>query len=212
MFTGIVEEVGVIKGIQNNGELIVLDISVDKVCKDIKIGDSISVNGVCLTLTKKNKNIISFDVMQQTIKKTDLNEIKNGDKVNLERSLRFNGDVSGHFVYGHVDGMRKILDIVNSPGKSYLEIEIQNEDKKYIVDKGSISVSGISLTIGEVNQQSIRLFLIPHTFENTILKDKKKKDLVNVEFDMIAKYVHKQQSLVKGVVDETLLRKTGFMS
>lgn len=212
MFTGIVEEVGIINAIQQNGELVLLDISADKVCKDIKIGDSISVNGVCLTLTKANRDLLSFDVMQETIKKTDLYDMKHGDQVNLERSLRVNGDVSGHFVYGHIDGTRKILNIVNKPGKSYLEIELQDEDKKYIVDKGSISISGISLTIGEVGLQSIRLFLIPHTFENTILQYKKKNDIVNVEFDMIAKYVYKQQNLSKGVVDETLLRKTGFMS
>ena len=209
MFTGIIEELGKIINITNKGDLKQIKIDTSVVYEDAVIGDSIAVNGVCLTLTKKDKNILSFDVMNETIKKTDLSSLTIGSYVNLESALKVGAKVSGHYVYGHIDGKRKILNLSNLPGKSYLDISVDKDDLKYIVNKGSISISGISLTIAEVHDNWIRIGLIPHTIENTILKNKKTGDPVNVEFDMLGKYVEKQKNNTKDITMDSL-RKAGY--
>jgi riboflavin synthase len=209
MFTGIIEQVGAVRGLTANGELKVFAIEINNAYNDTKIGDSISVNGVCLTLTRKAKNTLFFDAMAETLSKTNLGRLKHGDKVNLERSLRMDSYVSGHFVYGHIDGTREVQNIKKETGKSSIDINIEPSDRKYLVEKGSIAVDGISLTIGEVFQDKIRIFLIPHTMGNTTLMDKKAGDPVNVEFDMLAKYIAKQKQA--GPVTEEFLRKTGFV-
>ena len=209
MFTGIVEDLGKIVSITNKADLKQIKINTSIVYEDAVIGDSIAVNGVCLTLTKIDKNILSFDVMKETLKKTDLAFLTSGSYVNLERALKVGAKVSGHYVYGHIDGMRKIINLSNLPGKSYLDIAVNKEDLKYIVDKGSISISGISLTIAESHDTWIRIGLIPHTIENTILENKKKGDSINVEFDMLAKFADKKNKASKGITMD-FLRGAGF--
>lgn len=210
MFTGIVEETGVVKGIVPSGALKKIELSADVVIKGAKLGDSISVNGICLTITKIGKASLIFDVMKETSKKTNLEYLRAGDKVNLERSLKMGDPISGHFVYGHVDGVRKILDFDKDEKKSFIDIEISENDAKYVALKGSIAIDGISLTIGGVFKDKVRMFLIPHTLKNTILLSKKIGNLVNVEFDMLAKYLDRKVSLGKPV-NESLLKKTGFI-
>ena len=209
MFTGIIEELGKIVSISNKADLKQIKVDTNVVYEDAVIGDSIAVNGVCLTITKIDKKILSFDVMNETVKKTDLASLTNGSYVNLERALKVGAKISGHYVYGHIDGMRKIINLSNLPGKSYLDIAVNKDDLKYIVEKGSISISGISLTIAELHDTYITIVLIPHTIENTILRYKKKEDSVNVEFDMLAKLVDKQKNASKGITMD-FLRGAGY--
>jgi len=211
MFTGIVEKVGRITRITAKRGLHVLEIETEAPWKDVAPGDSIAVNGVCLTVTGKNRNRVTFDVMSETLSKSNLCMLKVKDAVNIERSLKVNSYLSGHFVYGHIDGMRKIVAFRKDSGRGMFEIGLRTGDYKYVVDKGSIAVDGISLTIGKVFSEKIRIFIIPHTLSNTILPHKKVGDVVNVEFDILAKYILRQSDKGSGVT-ERLLRDSGFMS
>lgn len=207
MFTGIVEEIGAVKSMISSGGLKKIEILAGLVLGGAKPGDSISVNGVCLTVVKKGKESLFFDVMKETIDKTNLGYLRRGDKVNLERALKAGDSVSGHFVYGHIDGMRKILGFEKNEKKSFIDFEMLENDAKYIVEKGSIAIDGISLTIGMVFRDKARIFLIPHTLKNTVLLSKKIGNFVNVEFDMVAKYLDKKAK----TIDEDLLKRTGFV-
>jgi len=209
MFTGIIEEIGTVKK-SVGSPLGTMSIETQGVISDVKIGDSIAVNGVCLTVTKVGANKspslqMSFDVRGETLSLSNLKDLKPGDKVNLESSLKAGGLISGHFVYGHIDGTRPVID----KGRDHIDIGIEKDDEKYVVHKGSVAVDGISLTIAKAHRESIRIFLIPHTLNNTTLLDKKKGDMVNIEFDMISKYVHKQHGVAKGVTGSSL-RDAGF--
>jgi len=187
MFTGIIEEIGKIKGKRYKGNGCEIIIEGDKIFEDLKIGDSISVNGVCLTVEViKNKNF-SVSLSSQTLKNTNLGEIKVGEYVNLERALKIGDRIGGHFLTGHVDFKTKIYSF-KKEGEFYLmRILIPKEYKKFIVKKGSIGIDGISLTIAETFENGIIIYLIPFTIENTNLKYKKEGDFVNIEIDIFAK-------------------------
>ncbi|KPK96794.1 MAG: hypothetical protein AMJ95_12265 [Omnitrophica WOR_2 bacterium SM23_72] len=189
MFTGIIEELGEVKSILPRSFATLIKIKAKKVQEDAKIGDSLSVNGVCLTLIKKESDALTFEVIPQTLRLTNLGVLKVSDKVNLERSLKMGDRLSGHFVTGHVDclGTIRRKNYINNNLK--YEIAVPVLFMKYVLPKGSIAVDGISLTIAQIKANTFSVFIIPHTLENTTLKIKGPSDKVNIEFDILAKKV-----------------------
>ena len=187
MFTGIIEEISKIIYLRKQRGLTV---DTEIVYKNSSLGDSISVNGACLTITGIKNKALTFDTMQETLSKTNLKYLKTGDFVNLERSLKPESRLGGHFVYGHIDGIRRIVELSPKGSKeSYIDIQLEIGDRKYLVEKGSVAIEGISLTIGKIFSDKLRVYLIPHTLENTTLKYEKKGNYVNVEFDILGKYI-----------------------
>jgi riboflavin synthase len=191
MFTGIIKELGTVRNISGLGNIYKLSVEIKDSASDAKIGDSIAINGACLTLTKKNKNMLDFDVMAETMRKTALGRLRPYDKVNIEYALKAHSPVGGHFVTGHIDCVGKITDIKRSSGEVSVEIVFPQEHKDLVVKKGSVALDGISLTVGDVVGNSMIVYIIPHTLNITTLGSKKRQDEVNIEFDMIGKYVVK---------------------
>ncbi|WPL38685.1 riboflavin synthase [Malacoplasma iowae] len=191
MFTGIIEEVGKIKKITKTSSGILLTISANKVLQDCKIGDSIAVNGICLTVTKFDSNSFSVDVMNETVKKTSLSKLSQNTCLNLERAMLINSRFGGHIVSGHIDGIGTICEIKKDGIASIFKINTSKEITKYIINKGSITIDGISLTVVGVNDVSFTVSIIPHTMFVSNLGHKKVGDIVNLENDCIAKYVEK---------------------
>lgn len=189
MFTGIIEEMGTMKEIQTvSKQAIRLTITAEKVLGDVKIGDSIAVNGVCLTVTSFTSDSFQVDVMPETIKATSLNTLEAGSKVNLERSMPANGRFGGHFVSGHVDSTGNINSKQKRDNAIYYTIAIPGDLAKFIMMKGSIAVDGISLTVFDYTENDFTVSLIPHTVAETVLGAKSEGDIVNIECDMLAKY------------------------
>lgn len=191
MFTGIVEEVGKVKNVKRSIKSSVLTIEGNKIFEDIHIGESICVNGVCLTVTTFNNNTFTADVMNETLIKSSLGKLKNGSYVNLERALSVNGRFGGHIVSGHIDGIGTIIKTENDDNAVWYTILAENNLMKYIVEKGSIAIDGISLTVAKVGENDFSLSIIPHTIQETILSHKSVGDIVNIENDIIGKYVEK---------------------
>lgn len=189
MFTGIIEEIGIIKNLEKKDNLITIEIEAKKITQELNIGDSIAVDGICLTCVNYKENFFSVNVMEQTLKISNLSYKKIGNKVNLERALKVNGRLNGHIVTGHITGTGKILKWIKSKEIGKIEILVDESLSKYIVSKGSITIDGISLTIGEIKGNIFSIYLIPHTLENTTLKDKKVGEVVNIEVDILAKYL-----------------------
>lgn len=189
MFSGIVEEKGIVAGIRKKENLIILSIKAKKVLKGVKIGDSISVDGACLTVTKIKDQVVDFDIMKETIDKTTLKFLKVGSEVNLEGALRINDRLGGHFVSGHIDGVGVIRKRISKPNYEEFQIEIPKPLSRYLAPKGSVSVDGISLTLGEVKKNVFRIYIIPHTLDVTTLGKKRDGDHVNIETDLLAKYI-----------------------
>ncbi len=213
MFTGIIEEIGTIILIKKLPRFLELQIKANIILDDIKIGDSIAVNGVCLTVTNNLQKILSFDVMLETISITTLKNLKTGSKVNLERSIATNGRFGGHFVYGHIDGIGKIKKITANGNTFTYEIAIADSLLKYCILRGSIAIDGISLTISKVNKDSIEVSLIPHTIKNTIIGENVVGSLVNLECDIIAKYIasFSQQLEKSTLINKDCLFKNDFI-
>ena len=191
MFTGLIEEVGKVKNITYLKDSAKLEIYCNNVIGDLKIGDSISVNGACLTATDVTDSGFTADVMTKTLELTALANLKIGDLLNLELAMKFTDRFGGHLVQGHVDAAAKITEISPSMEWTKFQIELPNHLLKYVVPQGSICLDGVSLTIGEILGQSVAVWLIPKTLEKTNLADKKVGDLVNVEVDLLAKYVER---------------------
>ncbi|CUS96582.1 riboflavin synthase alpha chain [Candidatus Kryptobacter tengchongensis] len=189
MFTGIIEEVGKVKSVAQKGKARVFAISSEKLLNDIKIGDSVAVNGVCLTVFEKLNEYFKVEAVEETIKKTNLGNLKTGDRVNLELSLKLGDRLGGHIVLGHVDTTGVIENILKLKNSWIFEIKFPIEFRKYIIPKGSIAVDGISLTIAEVDDSKFKVSIIPFTWENTNLKFKRSGDRVNLEFDFFGKYI-----------------------
>lgn len=190
MFTGIIEEKGTIKQIEQvSKKSIQLTIDALKVMEDIHVGDSIAVNGICLTVTDFSDDAFQVDVMPETMKATSLRMLEEGSQVNLERSMPADGRFGGHFVSGHVDGTGTIIRKKKQENAIYYDIKVPDELAIYMMTKGSIAVDGISLTIFGVNESTVTISLIPHTVSETILGDKNGGDIVNIECDMLAKHV-----------------------
>lgn len=195
MFTGIVEEKGVVWGLQKRKNLFMLTVSAQKVFKGLKIGESVAIDGVCLTAVSKKGSRVSFDVMKETLRRTTLKNLQKGSRVNLERSLRFGGRLGGHFVLGHVDGVGSIAKKIILPNYVEFQIVLDKKLMRYLVPKGSVCIDGISLTIGQVNKNRFSVYIIPHTLEVTTLGLKKVFDFVNIETDIIAKYITDKKKL-----------------
>lgn len=215
MFTGIVEEIGKIQNVIRNTKSSILTIEGDKIFEDIHIGDSISVNGVCLTVTTFSNNIFTADVMNETLSRSSLGKLKNGSYVNLERAMSANGRFGGHIVSGHIDGTGKIIKIEKDDNAIWYSIKVEDSLMKYIVEKGSIAIDGISLTIAKVSKNDFSVSIIPHTAQETILSHKSVGDIVNIENDVIGKYVEKLITFEKNKKDESnitidFLMKNGF--
>ncbi len=191
MFTGIVEEKGVVQSLEHKKNLMQLKVAADKIVAGTKIGDSVCVDGVCLTVTNMRGGTFSFDAMKETIDKTALKYLKPKSRVNLERSLKVSGRIGGHFVFGHVDGVGKIEKKVTLENYVRYDISLDKSLTPYIVAKGSIAIDGISLTVGEVKGKTFSVYIIPHTLKITTLGSKKKPDKVNIETDVLAKYILK---------------------
>lgn len=209
MFTGIVEEIGEIKTI-NKGQVIELVIDCPITSKKANLGDSISVNGVCLTVTKINNDLLSFNAVRETMERTCFQEFRVGTKVNLETALTLNKFIGGHLVSGHIDGIGKISNIVNIGDSKEITFVTDKNILKYIVEKGSVCVDGISLTVASVNSESFKIAVIPHTLNNTVLNYKNIGSSVNIENDIIGKYVERllNKDKEKSLMD--LLTEGGF--
>lgn len=191
MFTGIIEEVGTIESIKKGANSAVITIRADKVMEDLKLGDSVAMNGVCLTAASITGHSYSVDVMHETLNRTNLGELKGGSRVNLERAMQANGRFGGHIVAGHVDGTGRIRSMRKDDNAVWITVNTSSEVLKYIIDKGSITIDGISLTVARVDNRSFSVSVIPHTGVHTTLLEKKAGDTVNLENDMVGKYVEK---------------------
>jgi len=196
MFTGLVEEIGEVYSLNKRADGLVLGVKANKVLEDTKLGDSIAVNGVCLTVVKIDNNKLFFEVSNETLKKTNLKTIKQREKVNLERALKASDRLGGHIVQGHIDAEGKIKSMVNLGKHTQLKVEIPKDYSLFIIEKGSIAIDGISLTINSIENNVISINIIPHTLENTNLKHKKVGDNVNIEFDIFGKYILKAISIM----------------
>lgn len=191
MFTGIVEEIGTVKEIKRGQHSATLTIQASNILEDAKLGDSIAVNGICLTVTNLLSHSFCADVMHETLNRSSLAKLTPGSHVNLERAMQNNGRFGGHIVSGHVDGIGKILAIQKDDTAIWYTIQAQPEIMRYIVEKGSVTIDGISLTIARVSTDRFAISAIPHTVNRTILKERSEGDIVNLETDIIGKYVEK---------------------
>ena len=211
MFTGIVEGLGKVKRLTMKGADAALEIETAIELTDVSIGDSIAVSGACLTVTAKNKNIFTADVSAETLSRTTLKLLQIGHKVNLEKSLRVGGFVGGHFVLGHVDATGRILSQMQKSGSLILAVEMNDILSRYIVEKGSVAIDGISLTVNKLEKTRFYVNIIPHTAANTTLLTKKEGDLVNIETDVLGKYVEKLLHSPRGI-DKDFLAQHGFLN
>lgn len=191
MFTGIIEEVGTIKSIIHSSGSAVLTVNARQVTSDVKLGNSIAVNGLCLTVTSYSKTEFSADITPESLRRSSLGSLKNGSKVNLERAMPAVGRFGGHIVSGHIDGIGRISKIRRESNAVWYTIETDKSILKYIITKGSVALDGISLTVAEVSGNSFSVSVIPHTAENTILPLKNTGDFVNIENDCVGKYIEK---------------------
>lgn len=190
MFTGIIEELGTIQTIQKSGNSLVLTIQGKKVLEDARLGDSIAVNGVCLTVTKFNNRSFQVDVMPETFHSTSLALLKQGSLVNLERAMSSNGRFGGHFVTGHVDAVGQIVKKQPKENAIYMDITFSKEYNHLTLLRGSIALDGTSLTIFGLTENKVTVSIIPHTIRESVLGLKKVGEIVNIEFDMIGKYLY----------------------
>lgn len=191
MFTGLIEEIGLIKSLQHSGEASKISIEAKKILDDLKIDDSVSVNGVCLTVVEVSSTGFVAEAVEETIKKTTLSDISSGQKVNLERALTLSTRLGGHLVLGHVDTIGNIIEIRKQTLGTLIKLSYPLEFENYVVREGSICIDGVSLTISEVNGTNFMVSIIPHTAENTLISKYSRGTKVNLEFDIIGKYVEK---------------------
>jgi len=197
MFTGIVEEAGLVQAVTRRGKGWSLEVEAGVVMEEVRIGDSVAVNGCCLTVTEVKENKLIFDLLDETKEKTNLQSVQVGTRVNLESSLRADGKVGGHFVTGHIDGRAEVVKWGRSGEDWELEAEVPAGLERYVVPKGCVAIDGISLTIGRVVGRRFNVWIIPHTYEVTTLRDRKAGDKVNLECDLLAKYVEKMARIEK---------------
>lgn len=213
MFTGIIEEIGIVKTVQRSGNNSFIRIEAKKILSDIHLGDSIAVNGVCLTVTKADGSIFQADVMNETLNRSSLGKLVAGSTVNLERAMPINGRFGGHIVSGHIDGTGKIINIRNDGIAVWYTIEADNNIMRYTVEKGSIAIDGISLTVAKTGKNNFSVSIIPHTAGQTVLSSKKIGDIVNIESDIIGKYVEKLMNPISrdSIIDMKFLSEGGFL-
>lgn len=216
MFTGIVEELGLLRAVRSGADSARLIIEAKKVLEDIRLGDSIAVNGVCLTAVSVGDGVWAADVMAETLKKSNLGALKAGDRVNLERALRLSDRLGGHMVSGHIDGVGTITRLEKRDIATLVTIRAPAEVMRYIISKGSVAIDGISLTVVDFNPESFQVSLIPHTARLTTLGFKREGDTVNLEGDLIGKYVEKLlylrgESGQESKINMSFLAEHGFL-
>jgi riboflavin synthase len=197
MFTGIIEEIGKIEEISKHGHNLKLRVKAPKILTDLKVGDSININGACQTVIATNGDSFTVEAVEETLQKTNLGELKRNDGVNLERALRLSDRLGGHLVTGHIDCVGEIKSITKREGSFLYEFQLSEKYLAYLVEKGSVAVDGISLTVVEVKEYSFTVAIIPFTLENTTLGTKTVGDLVNIETDLIGKYVERMSTSKK---------------
>lgn len=215
MFTGLIEEIGRVQSIVKSTKSAKITVKASKVLEDVKIGDSISTNGVCLTVTEFDSKSFVVDVMAETVRRSNLNNLSPGDEVNLERALKVGDRLGGHIVSGHIDGVGTISKYEDEDNAVWITISASSELLRYIVQKGSIAIDGVSLTVAYVDNSVFKVSIIPHTKDVTTLLRKKVGDNVNLECDMVGKYIEKllgvkEQAPVKGGIDFNFLSEHGF--
>ncbi len=210
MFTGIIEEIGTVRGIRRGNRSVVLEIGAEKVLEDTKVGDSIATNGVCLTVTALGNSGFTADVMPETMERSNLGSLKPGDRVNLERALCLNARLGGHLVAGHIDGTGRISARVKDENAIWLTIKAAPEILRYVVEKGSVAIDGVSLTVAYVDEAVFKVSVIPHTQEETTLTGKPAGEVVNLENDMIVKYVEKLMKQPQKGLSLEFLQANGF--
>lgn len=218
MFTGIIEEIGMIEQVLKKSTTYELQIQAKEILHDIKVGASISVNGVCLTVTSFTNTNFTADIMPETLFASNIRYLQSGDPVNLERAMAANGRFGGHLVSGHIDGTGKIIAKRPVANAVYYEIEIDEHLTKFIVNKGSIAVDGTSLTVFDVTDHSFTISLIPLTMQDTVIGKKAVGDIVNIECDMIGKYIYRflnkeqdqQKNQEKSTITSEFLKEHGF--
>lgn len=210
MFTGIIEEIGIIKNITMGTKSCRLHIGGNVICDDLKLGDSVAVNGVCLTVAKITNDTFEADVMAETMRRSGLGNLKRGVCVNLERAMLLNGRFGGHVVSGHIDGMGTIINKVTEDNAVLFTVSANSDITKYIVFKGSVALDGISLTVANVTNDKFTVSIIPHTAKETTLLDKNIGDKINIECDVIGKYIEKFMSKNKSGITLEFLKENGF--
>lgn len=209
MFTGIIEETGVIRAVQRGAKSAVLTVEAKKILEDVHIGDSIATNGVCLTVTSVRGSCFTADVMNETLRRSSLGDLTPGSRVNLERAMAVNGRFGGHIVSGHIDGTGTVVSVRRDDIAVWYTIRTAPQLMRYIVEKGSIAIDGISLTVAAVETDRFSVSVIPHTAQETTLSEKRPGVTVNLENDVIGKYVEKLMQKDSGVTLE-FLAQNGF--
>ncbi|MEG0918826.1 MAG: riboflavin synthase [Anaerovoracaceae bacterium] len=217
MFTGIIEEVGTVRSVKISGQSAILEIQGSVVLCQLKLGDSIAVNGVCLTVTSFDSDCFTADIMHETMDKSSLKGLRMGHKVNLERAMASGGRFGGHIVSGHIDGVGRIVEITKDFNATWYGIKCSKEILRLVVLKGSITIDGISLTVAAVDNEQFKVSVIPHTMGETILSLKQVGDIVNLENDIIGKYVERlmnvgeaNSQVSQSNLSVDFLRKNGF--
>ena len=223
MFTGIIEEIGEIAGVKRGQVSSRLAIRGKKIFSDLKLGDSVAVNGVCLTATSISGDIFEADVMAETLRRTNLGGFSNGTRVNLERAMAAGGRFGGHIVSGHIDGTGRVSSLVREENAVWVRIDAEDKILRYIIEKGSIAIDGISLTVAETGPGYFKVSISPHTGEETTLLRRRPGDIVNLENDVVGKYVERLlnfsagngeafgQTAKAGGIDLNLLSENGFL-
>jgi len=215
VFTGIVEEIGEIISFSLNKNMYRIHIKCKKVLEDVKKGDSIAVNGACFTVVDYGDDWFKSDVMDETVKRTTLRQLKTRDKVNLERALKFSDRLGGHIVSGHIDGVGIISEMIYQKNALWLSITVDDKIMKYIIEKGSVAIDGISLTVAELDNSCFKVSLIPETVGETIIFGKSAGDKVNIECDIVGKYIekfvlYKNNAYNKREITLDYLKENGF--
>lgn len=216
MFTGIIEEIGEVSRLQKREKSFKISIRASLILEDMKLGDSISTNGLCLTISEFNQKEFTADIMPESLNRSNFGTLNVGAKVNLERAMSLNGRFGGHIVSGHIDGVGQILEVKKEENAIWFEIKTSLNLMRYIVEKGSITIDGISLTVAQVKSKSFSVSIIPHTLKETIMSDKKVGDTVNLENDILGKYIEKlwgdsSSSMKESSVTKEKLFNNGFL-
>ncbi|WP_019123486.1 riboflavin synthase [Brevibacillus massiliensis] len=217
MFTGIVEEIGTVQTVSTTAEACKLAILAQRVVEDVQLGDSIAVNGICLTVTSFHKHGFTADAVPETVRRTTLSQLKAGDPINLERAMRADGRFGGHFVTGHIDGTAVLTGKRQEGSALILSFAPEREELlKYILPKGSVALDGISLTVMDVSEAEFRISVIPHTLAKTTLHGKKPGEKSNLECDMLGKYIerfllYREERQKKTRLDQRFLQEHGFI-
>lgn len=209
MFTGIIQELGTVKEFRRVGSVYKVSLNSLRLSKGADIGDSIAVNGVCLTVVGVLRDEVVFEVMDESLKKSNLGKIRRGECVNLEPALKLGDKISGHLISGHIDGTGIIKRVDRAKDTGTVRIEVPQEFIKYIIPKGSVAIDGVSLTVGEVGPNWLSVHIIPHTLKSTTLNSARPGRSVNIELDLMAKYAM-QLKPKKSAVTEDFLREKGF--